>query len=148
MNPVEEILQPLTADNVAGIEADLPGELTPQGVADARVLEEIYKLNDEFENRYKDKLSLQPSLSRSLVSFQANKGRAVYRWFKYKEAFSAGLVEYLLNKYRVSGGMLLDPFGGIGTALFAAGALGMRAEGIELRRPELNVADETHSTNQ
>ena len=101
-------------------------------VADPRVLEEIYVLNGEFERRYKDKLSLQPSLSRSLVSFQANTGRAVYRWFKYKEAFSAGLVECLLNKYRVSGGVLLDPFAGIGTSLFAAGALGMRAEGIEL----------------
>ena len=95
-------------------------------------LEEIHGLNAKFERRYKDKLLLQTALSRSLVSFQANKGRAVYRWYKYKEAFSAGLVEFLLNKYRVSGGVLLDPFAGIGTALFAAGAFGMRAEGIEL----------------
>ncbi|MGH7990742.1 MAG: site-specific DNA-methyltransferase, partial [Limisphaerales bacterium] len=75
---------------------------------------------------------LEPLLSRSLVSFQANKGRAVYRWFKYKESFSAGLVEFLLNQHRVAGGVLLDPFAGIGTALFAAGAFEMKAEGIEL----------------
>ncbi|MBI3896435.1 MAG: hypothetical protein HY313_10950 [Acidobacteria bacterium] len=66
------------------------------------------------------------------MSFQANKDRAVYRWFKYKEAFSAGLVEYLLRRYRITKGSLLDPFAGSGTALFAGGAFGMRPEGIEL----------------
>lgn len=92
----------------------------------------IEHLNREAEERWKSKLILEPALSRALVSYQANKGRAVYRWFKYKEAFSAGLIEYLLKKYRVSKGVLLDPFAGSGTALFAAGALGMRVEGIEL----------------
>jgi DNA modification methylase len=109
-----------------------PVEAVPETVGESRALEEIAKLNGELEHRYKDWFSLHPALSRSLVSFQANKGRAVYRWFKYKEAFSAGLVEFLLNKYGVSAGVLLDPFAGIGTALFAAGALGMRGEGIEL----------------
>ncbi len=92
----------------------------------------VDQLNLEAERRWKGRLVLETALSRSLVSFQANKGKAVYRWFKYKEAFSAGLMEYLLNRYRISKGVLLDPFAGIGTALFAAGAFGMRAEGIEL----------------
>jgi DNA modification methylase len=92
----------------------------------------IEKLNQDAEFRWRDRLSVQSSLTRSLVSFQANKARAVYRWFKYKESFSAGLVEYLLAKYGISGGVLLDPFAGIGTALFAAAEQGMRAEGIEL----------------
>jgi DNA modification methylase len=92
----------------------------------------IERLNLQAETRWADKLCVDNSLTRALVSFQANKGRAVYRWFKYKEAFSAGLIEHLLSKYRIAKGVLLDPFAGSGTALFVAGGLGMKAEGIEL----------------
>ncbi len=95
-------------------------------------LARIEKLNSEAEARWREKLRVDSSLTRALVSFQANKGRAVYRWFKYKEAFSAGLIEHLLNKYRISKGVLIDPFAGSGTALFVAGGHGMKAEGIEL----------------
>lgn len=100
--------------------------------AASSALRKVDKLNRAAERRWKDKLVLETALSRSLVSFQANKGRAVYRWFKYKEAFSAELVEYFLNRYKISKGVLLDPFAGSGTALFSAGAFGMKAEGIEL----------------
>lgn len=105
---------------------------TPDIPPDSPELRKIETLNRKSEQRWKDKLIRETALSRSLVSFQANKDRAVYRWFKYKEAFSAELVEYLLNRYRLSKGTLLDPFAGSGTALFAAGSFGMRAEGIEL----------------
>jgi DNA modification methylase len=90
------------------------------------------KLNREIEAKWRDKLRIENSLTRAMVSFQANKGKAVYRWFKYKEAFSAALVEHLLSRYRIDKGTILDPFSGIGTALFAAGCAGMKAEGIEL----------------
>ena len=53
------------------------------GPSNPRLIRQPWKifdrLNAEFERRYKDTLVLQPSLSRSLVSFQANKGLAVYR---------------------------------------------------------------------
>lgn len=98
----------------------------------SKELDRVEKLDQEATGRWASKLQVDNTLTRSLVSFQANKGRAVYRWFKYKEAFSADLVEHLLNKYNIAAGVLLDPFAGCGTALFAAGGLGMRAEGIEL----------------
>src|SRR3989337_2647786 len=75
-------------------------------------LGEVEKLNKECEKRWVSKFTVANNLTRSLVSFQANKGRAVYRWYKYKEAFSAGLIEHLLSKYRISGGVLPDPFAG------------------------------------
>jgi DNA modification methylase len=99
---------------------------------DSVALKKVEQLDNEAKLRWKHKLVVEPALSRSLVSFQANKKRAVYRWFKYKEAFSAGLLEYLHERYQFGGGALLDPFAGSGTALFTAGTFGLRAEGIEL----------------
>ncbi|MBI5840587.1 MAG: site-specific DNA-methyltransferase [Chloroflexi bacterium] len=93
---------------------------------------EIERLDSEFKGYFKSKFYVQPSLTRSLVSFQANKNRPVYRWYKYKEGFSASLVEHFFQKYGVSSGKILDPFAGSGTALFTASAIGLDADGIEL----------------
>jgi DNA modification methylase len=95
-------------------------------------LAEVDELNALAEKRWAKRLRLDKSLTRSLVSFQANKKRAVYRWFKYKEGFSAALVESLLMRMNLKRGVLLDPFAGSGTAMFAAGSVGMGGEGIEL----------------
>jgi DNA modification methylase len=93
---------------------------------------DIHQLDSELEQHFQAKFRIEKALSRSLVSFQANKNRLSYRWYKYKEAFSATLVEYLLHLYQIQDGWLLDPFAGSGTALFAAQAAGLDAEGIEL----------------
>lgn len=95
-------------------------------------LEEIERLDAELGKYFRSKFHVQLSLTRSLVSFQANKNRPVYRWYKYKEGFSASLVEYFFQKYDVSSGKILDPFAGSGTALFTASAMGLDADGIEL----------------
>lgn len=94
--------------------------------------EEIINLDRKFQQHYQNKFVVQPFLTRSIVSFQANKTRPIYRWYKYKEAFSASLVEYLLEEYQIVNSKILDPFAGSGTSLFASTAKGINADGIEL----------------
>ncbi len=92
----------------------------------------IQKLDLSLADYFSDKLIVDENLTRKLVSFQANKTRSHYRWYKYKEAFSADLVEYLFEKYHVNKGKILDPFAGSGTALFATSSIGYDSDGIEL----------------
>ncbi len=95
-------------------------------------LTEIEALDSKLLQHFHNKIKLQPSLTRQLVSFQANKPRPSYRWYKYKEAFSASLIEHLLSKYGINSGKVLDPFAGSGTTLFAASTYGLDVDGIEL----------------
>ncbi|MCP4398924.1 MAG: site-specific DNA-methyltransferase [bacterium] len=101
-------------------------------ISEEEYLSKINILDEELEEHYNPVMSIDNSLTRQLVSFQANKQKPLYRWYKYKEAFSADLVAYLLRKYQVQKGKLLDPFAGVGTTLFAGSRLGYSAEGIEL----------------
>lgn len=81
--------------------------------------------------QFRSKIIHNPSLDRKLVSFQANKQSPFYSWFKYREGFSCQLVQYLLQTLMPRSGILLDPFAGGGSALFAARDLGWTTEGIE-----------------
>lgn len=85
--------------------------------------------------RYARKLAINRDLTRALVSFQANRQVAFYRWLKYKEAFSSELVRYFLDRFQPRTGStkrILDPFAGVGTTLTTASEAGWDATGIEL----------------
>ena len=103
-----------------------------EATLDNILLGQIEELDKSLIEYFPNTLAVDNALTRKLVSFQANKVRTYYRWYKYKEAFSADLVEYLFRKYGVVKGKILDPFAGAGTALFVCSALGYYAEGIEL----------------
>ena len=59
-------------------------ESAPCASVRSTALHDVERLNREAELRWRDKLIVNPALSRSLVSFQSNKRRAVYRWYKFK----------------------------------------------------------------
>lgn len=65
-------------------------------------LGKIDNLDRQLHQRFQNKFLVHPSLTRLIVSFQANKTRPIYRWYKYKEAFSASLIEYLLQQYKTT----------------------------------------------
>ena len=96
------------------------------------LLQQIDSLDNALSEYFPETFVTDNALTRKLVSFQANKNRPYYKWYKYKEAFSADLVVYLFSKYHIVKGKILDPFAGSGTALFACAGLGYDSDGIEL----------------
>jgi len=124
-------LFPLEKTSLSSLNINIKNQIhasTEQQIA----LAEIDALEKKMTQHFHNKIKLQPDLTRQLVSFQANKPRPTYRWYKYKEAFSASLIEMLLSKYGITSGRVLDPFAGSGTALFAASEAGIDADGVEL----------------
>ncbi len=90
------------------------------------------RMRDALFDRFYERIIHNPDLDRTMVSFQANKGMPFYSWFKYREGFSRQLVHHLLQVLMPKPGVLLDPFAGAGSALFASAELGWDAYGIEL----------------
>jgi DNA modification methylase len=82
--------------------------------------------------KFKSKIVHNSYLDRTLVSFQGNKQFPFCSWFKYREGFSERLVNYLLKELHPKPGIMLDPFSGSGSSLFAAHGLKWQTIGIEV----------------
>ena len=97
------------------------------------------------EERYASLFEETGKFNRQLVSFQANKTEVLHSWMKYREGFSASLVELLLEELGIGpGDNILDPFAGSATTLLTAKMLGINAVGIELL-PHCQLAWEAKS---
>ncbi len=57
----------------------------------APLVKAIYELDTQLARHFEDKFRVQPILTRQIVSFQDNKSKSSYRWYKYKEALFASL---------------------------------------------------------
>ncbi len=100
--------------------------------ATEHVMETPTHARDALHKRYQRRIMHNKALDRTLVSFQANKSVPFYGWFKYREGFSESLVTYLLRELHPHPGVLMDPFAGSGSALFAGRSLGWESHGIEV----------------
>jgi hypothetical protein len=70
----------------------------------------------ELEKKYEPILEVTNKFDRRSVSYQLSKKDALHSWLKYKEGFSADLVNILLDDMgAVPGDTIMDPFMGSGT---------------------------------
>ena len=86
---------------------------------------------DELFRRFSGKVQVNAALSRQVVSWQANRQSAGFRWFRFKEGFSASLVDHLLGLLD-GPGRLLDPFSGTGVTPLVGAHKGWTSTGVEL----------------
>lgn len=85
------------------------------------------------EERFADYLEETSKFTRKLVSYQGNKKTIIHGWIKYREGFSAQLVEDIIQEFDIKPGeIILDPFSGSSTTLLVAKSMGIDAVGIEI----------------
>ncbi len=71
---------------------------------------------EKLENHFKPFLEVTDKFNRQSVSYQLSKNDILHSWLKYKEGFSADLVNTLLDEMNIpKRGVILDPFFGSGT---------------------------------
>lgn len=115
---------------------DTPGTVQLTNVFDATLpIEDSCSIEREkLYKKFEARILTNTALDRSLVSNQANKKLPFYSWFRYKEGFSEPFIDYVINHILKcpKPGVLLDPFSGAGSALFAASTRGWQTKGIEV----------------
>lgn len=83
------------------------------------------------EEKYRSIMSEDHKLAR-LVSYVGNKSVPILRLYRFKEAFSLGLVNHFLDKFEASpADLVFDPFAGMGTTLFGGMLRGLSSLGVE-----------------
>ena len=93
----------------------------------------VQEMRTALEKKYKSLLEISPDYNRQIVSFQLSKKSSIHSWLKYREGFSATLVESLLNKMKLKkGDTVLDPFLGSGTTSLVCQLHGINSIGYDI----------------
>lgn len=87
----------------------------------------------EIEKKYKSILEVTTKFDRRSVSYQLSKKDMLHSWLKYKEGFSANLVNILLDDMgAVAGDLIMDPFMGSGTTALVCQMRGINSVGFDV----------------
>ena len=93
--------------------------------------------NDNFrqalEQKYKPILEVSDKFDRQNVSYQLSKKDVLHSWLKYKEGFSAELVNILLDDIKpTNDDVIMDPFMGSGTTALVCQMRGINSIGYDI----------------
>ncbi len=85
------------------------------------------------ERHFAGLLEVTDKFNRQSVSYQLSKKDILHSWLKYKEGFSADLVNTLLDEMNVpKNGTILDPFWGSGTTGLVCQMRGLNSIGFDI----------------
>lgn len=87
----------------------------------------------ELEEKYKPILEVTTKFGRRSVSYQLSKKDMLHSWLKYKEGFSADLVNIILDDMGAKpGDLVMDPFMGSGTTALVCQMRGIDSVGFDI----------------
>lgn len=87
----------------------------------------------ELESHYAPLLEVTDRFDRRSVSYQLSKNEILHSWLKYKEGFSADLVQLLLHDMGAQpGDLVMDPFMGSGTTALVCQMQGINSIGYDV----------------
>lgn len=111
-------------------EIDCSNYIVDQFSADG-VCDETHR--QELEKKYTQILSVTTKFDRRSVSYQLSKKDKLHSWLKYKEGFSADLVNILLDDMEAQpGDLVMDPFMGSGTTALVCQMRGIDSIGFDI----------------
>lgn len=85
------------------------------------------------EKKYATILEISDKFDRQSVSYQLSKKDALHSWLRYKEGFSANLVNMLLDYMKIKKGeIIMDPFMGSGTTALVCNMRGINSIGYDI----------------
>lgn len=87
----------------------------------------------EIEKKYTPILEVTTKFDRRSVSYQLSKKDMLHSWLKYKEGFSADLVNIILDDMgAIPGDLVMDPFMGSGTTALVCQMRGINSVGFDI----------------